>query len=44
LIKQREHARAEQDYKKADKIRNQLTKKGILLDDKSENKTVWFYA
>ncbi len=44
LIKQREQARAQKDYKQADKIRNQLAKDGILLDDKPENKTVWFYA
>ncbi len=33
LIRQREKARKEKDYSKADKIRNQLKKKGIILED-----------
>jgi cysteinyl-tRNA synthetase len=40
LIKDREDARGEKDFGKADQIRNDLLKKGIELEDTS-NGTVW---
>jgi len=40
LIKAREEARAEKDFEKADKIRNDLLKKGIELEDGPKG-TVW---
>lgn len=36
LIEEREKARKEKDFEKADKIRNRLKEKGILLEDTSE--------
>jgi len=36
LIKQREDARAKKDFEKADKIRDKLKKKGIILEDTSQ--------
>jgi len=36
LIKKREDARKNKDYSKADKIRNDLKKKGIILEDTSD--------
>ena len=36
LIKEREEARLEKDFEKADKIRDDLKKKGIILEDSSE--------
>lgn len=44
LIKQRELARTNKDYKLADQLRNQLAQNDILLDDKPNNQTIWFYA
>ena len=44
LIKQREYHRTNKDYKKSDAIRNQLARRGILLDDKPSDRTLWFYA
>ena len=40
LIKERNKARSEKDWEKADKMRKQLDKIGIILDDTSEG-TVW---
>lgn len=40
LIKERNNARSEKKWDKADQIRNELHKKGIILEDKLE-KTVW---
>ena len=36
LIEEREQARAEKDYAKADKIRDQLKEKGLILEDKKD--------
>jgi cysteinyl-tRNA synthetase len=36
LIEEREKAREENDYEKADKIREMLRKKGIILEDTKE--------
>jgi cysteinyl-tRNA synthetase len=41
LIKQREQARKNKDFKTADKIRNQLAGKGIILEDQPEGGTRW---
>ncbi len=41
LIKQREDARKNKDFKTADKIRNQLAEKGIVLEDQSDGGTRW---
>jgi cysteinyl-tRNA synthetase len=41
LIKQREQARKNKDFKTADKIRNQLAEKGIILEDLPEGGTRW---
>ena len=40
LIKKRNEARKKKDWKAADKIREQLRKKGIVLED-VEDKTKW---
>ncbi|MEM4714141.1 MAG: cysteine--tRNA ligase [Candidatus Nanoarchaeia archaeon] len=40
LIKEREEARARKDYQKADRIREELKKKGILLED-TEFGVIW---
>ena len=40
LIQKREKARKEKDFKSADKIRNELNKKGIILED-SQNGVNW---
>lgn len=40
LIKERETARKNKDYKKADEIRNCLHSKGIILEDRKEG-TIW---
>ncbi|MDB3888132.1 cysteine--tRNA ligase [Candidatus Pelagibacter sp.] len=39
-IEQRNLARIKKDYKKADKIRNDLLDKGVLIEDK-DGKTIW---
>ena len=39
-IKLRNKAREDKDYKEADKIRNELLDKGVLIEDK-DGKTVW---
>ena len=41
-IEARIQARKSGDYKLADKIRNELLKNGILIEDK-QNKTEWKY-
>jgi cysteinyl-tRNA synthetase len=41
LIKQREDARKNRDFKTADKIRNQLAEKGIVLEDQPDGGTGW---
>ena len=41
LIKQRDSARKNKDFQKADDIRNQLTAMGITLEDLSDGKTIW---
>ena len=41
LIKQREDARKNKDFKTADKIRTQLAEKGIILEDLPEGGTRW---
>jgi cysteinyl-tRNA synthetase len=41
LIKKREQARKNKDFKTADKIRNQLAEKGIILEDLPEGGTRW---
>jgi cysteinyl-tRNA synthetase len=40
LIKERNSARAEKNWKRADEIREELSSRGILLEDKSEG-TIW---
>ena len=40
LIKEREEARKNKDFKKADGIRHELLKNGILLEDTARG-TVW---
>ena len=40
LIKEREEARRNKDFKKSDKIRAELLKRGIILEDTS-NGTIW---
>ncbi len=40
LIKERNSARSEKNWKRADEIREQLSAQGILLEDKSEG-TIW---
>ena len=39
-IELRNHARENKDYKKADRIRDELLDKGILIEDK-DGKTIW---
>ncbi len=39
-INQRNKARANKNYKEADKIRDELLDKGVLIEDK-DGKTVW---
>ena len=39
-INERNKARAEKNYQKADEIRNELLDKGVLIEDK-DGKTVW---
>tara|TARA_Y100000310_G_scaffold344780_1_gene459465 strand:+ start:6773 stop:8110 length:1338 start_codon:yes stop_codon:yes gene_type:complete len=43
LINKREEARKEKDYKTADKIRAELNKKGIILEDTKEG-VIWKYV
>lgn len=40
LIKERNQARADKNYARADEIRDELSEKGILLEDKAEG-TLW---
>ena len=40
IIDLRNEARKHKDYKKADKIRNELLDKGVLIEDK-DGKTIW---
>ena len=39
-IKQRNKAREDKDYNEADKIRDELLDKGVLIEDK-DGKTIW---
>ena len=39
-IAERNNARKNKDYKAADKIRNELFDKGVLIEDK-DDKTLW---
>ena len=39
-ISERNKARKNKDYKAADKIRNELLDKGVLIEDK-DDKTLW---
>ena len=39
-IKQRNKAREDKNYKEADKIRDELLDKGVLIEDK-DGKTTW---
>ena len=39
-IEQRNKARKDKDYKEADKIRDELLDKGVLIEDK-DDKTTW---
>ena len=39
-IEQRNKARKDKDYKEADKIRDELLDKGVLIEDK-DGKTTW---
>ncbi len=41
LIKEREAARKKKDFKTADKIRSNLAKKGIILEDQPDGGTRW---
>ena len=41
-IKQRNKAREDENYKQADKIRNELLDNGVLIEDK-DGKTTWKY-
>ena len=40
IIKQRNKAREDKNYKEADKIRNELLDKGVSIEDK-DGKTTW---
>jgi len=40
MIDLRNKARENKDYKEADKIRNELLDKGVLIEDK-DGKTIW---
>ena len=40
LIKERNSARDEKNWKRADEIRDDLSNRGILLEDKAED-TIW---
>lgn len=42
LINERNQARAKKDFEKSDKIRDELLKNNIALDDKKD-KTIWYY-
>ena len=39
-IEKRNKARENKEYKEADKIRNELLDKGVLIEDK-DGKTIW---
>ncbi len=39
-IQERNNARENKNYKEADKIRNELLDKGVLIEDK-DGKTIW---
>ena len=41
-IRERNKARKNKNFEVADKIRNELSKKGILIEDK-DDKTLWKY-
>jgi cysteinyl-tRNA synthetase len=41
LVKEREKARKDKDWAKADKIRAELNKKGIVLEDQPDGGTRW---
>jgi cysteinyl-tRNA synthetase len=41
LIEQREEARKKKDFKTADRIRNELKEKGVILEDQSDGGTRW---
>ena len=41
-IRERNKARKNKNFELADKIRNELSKKGILIEDK-DDKTLWKY-
>ena len=40
MINLRDKARENKDYEKADRIRNELSDKGVLIEDK-DGKTLW---
>ncbi|MCJ7666282.1 MAG: cysteine--tRNA ligase, partial [Actinobacteria bacterium] len=42
LVDQRNHARKDRDFKKADQIRDTLLSRGIILEDRNEG-TIWKY-
>ena len=44
LIKKRQEARKRKDYKEADRIRDYLKEKGIILEDRPDGSTVWRIA
>ncbi len=44
LIKQREQARKNKDWKTSDKIRNELKAKGVVLEDRPDGTTGWKMA
>jgi cysteinyl-tRNA synthetase len=41
LIEERRAARAAKDFKESDRIRDELTKAGIILEDKPGSPTTW---
>ena len=43
LIEERERARKEKDYKKSDELRDELSRRGIMVKD-SKNSTDWYLS
>ncbi|MDO8525802.1 MAG: cysteine--tRNA ligase [Candidatus Omnitrophota bacterium] len=41
MIKERDRARSEKDFKKADLIRKKMEEKGIILEDSKDGTTIW---
>jgi cysteinyl-tRNA synthetase len=41
LLKSRQAARAEKDWKESDRLRDELFAQGIILEDKPDGTTTW---